>query len=96
MSSNLQGHQKILFYKIDHSIRAFSKQLINLHNKYEMVNMPASHWALQAEQLLHIGKQSTYSKWPVQWLWYEILNALPTLTYFSFMNISIKGENYQF
>lgn len=57
VSSKLQGFmepQKTLFYKIDVKIRGFLKQLTDLSNKYEAVNMPGSHCTLQVEQLLHL------------------------------------------
>lgn len=57
MSSKLQGFmepQKNPFHKTDDKIRSFSKQLTDLHNKYEAVNMPGSHYTLQVEQLLHL------------------------------------------
>lgn len=99
LSSNLQAFtepQKIPFYKTDHKIRDFSKQLINLHNKYEVVNMPGSRWALQVEQLLHIDMRSTFSKWPVHWVWYAALCALLPWIHFPFVSISIEVEKYWF
>lgn len=58
-SSKLQRFmepQKNPFYKIDDKIRNFSKQLTDLQNKYEAVNMPGSHSILQVEQLLHLDR----------------------------------------
>lgn len=60
VSSKLQGFmepQKNPFYKIDDKIRGFSKQLTDLHNKYEAVNIPGSHCILQVEQLLHLDRR---------------------------------------